>query len=174
MAINRGSRGTREEPKGRSDVVNDNTAMRLAPFTLGLPVRFTHTDPAGYVFFPRYFEMLQAVVEEWFTQALGQKYADFVLDRKLGLPTAHTECTFEAPCRLGEPLQITLYLEHIGRTSLRARFVGRVEGEQRLVARSALVVTNLEDGRPSPIDEDLRGRLEAYQTACAQRRDGED
>ncbi len=147
---------------------NDSTAVRLAPFTLGLPVRFTHTDPAGYVFFPRYFEMLQAVVEEWFTQALGLKYADFILNRRLGLPTAHTECTFEAPCRLGEALEITLYLEHIGCSSLRARFVGRVAGEQRLVARSALVVTNLEDGRPLPIDDDLRGRLEAYLSACGE------
>ncbi len=159
-------------PKG-ANLGNDTTAVRLAPFTLGLPVRFTHTDPAGYVFFPRYFEMLQAVVEEWFTQALGLKYADFILERRLGLPTAHTECTFEAPCRLGEPLEITLYLEHIGRSSLRARFVGRVEGEQRLVARSALVVTNLEDGRPLPIDEDLRDRFETYLTACSQSSEGE-
>ncbi len=146
----------------------DATAVRLTPFTLGLPVRFTHTDPAGYVFFPRYFEMLQAVVEEWFTQALGLKYADFVLGRKLGLPTAHTECTFEAPSRLGERLELTLYLEKIGRSSLQVRYVGRVAGERRLIARSALVVTNLENGRPLPIDDDLRGRLEAYLAACAE------
>ncbi len=30
------------------------------------PVRFTHTDPAGYDFFPRFFEMFQACVEDWF------------------------------------------------------------------------------------------------------------
>ena len=33
------------------------------PFTAVLPVRFTHTDPAGYVFFPRYFDMLHEVLE---------------------------------------------------------------------------------------------------------------
>lgn len=144
---------------------SDTTSLSLAPFTLGLPVRFTHTDPAGYVFFPRYFEMLQAVVEEWFTQALALKYSEFVLERQLGLPTAQTECVFKAPCRLGEPLQFTLYLEHIGNSSLRVRFVGRVDGEQRLEARSALVVTSIKDGRPLPIDDDLRARLEAYQAA---------
>ncbi len=143
-------------------MTTDQTSVRLAPFTLGLPVRFTHTDPAGYVFFPRYFEMLQAVVEEWFTQALKLKYSDFVLGKRLGLPTAQTECTFQAPCRLGDPLEITLYLEHIGNSSMRVRFVGRVRGEQRLVAKSALVVTSLDDGRPQPIDDDLRGRLEKY------------
>ena len=146
-------------------MTSDTLSTPLVPFTLRLPVRFTHTDPAGYVFFPRYFEMLQAVVEEWFGQALGLKYADFINDRRLGLPTAETECSFQAPCRLGEQLEITLYLEHVGNASMRVRFVGRVEGERRLVARSAMVVTSLSDGRPRKIDDDLRGRLQAYLAA---------
>ena len=33
------------------------------PYTQRMPIRFTHTDPAGYVFFPRYFEMWQDVKE---------------------------------------------------------------------------------------------------------------
>ena len=41
------------------------------PFSLRIPIRFTHTDPAGYVFFPRYFDMLQAVAEEWFENSLN-------------------------------------------------------------------------------------------------------
>ena len=36
------------------------------PFSLRIPIRFSHCDPAGYVFFPRFFEMLQAVVEKKF------------------------------------------------------------------------------------------------------------
>jgi 4-hydroxybenzoyl-CoA thioesterase len=144
----------------------DANSTTLAPFTLGMPVRFTHTDPAGYVFFPRYFEMFQATVEEWFTQALDLKYSDLVLEMKLGLPTAQTECKFQAPCRLGEPLEMSLYLDHIGNSSLRVRFVGRVEGEQRLEAKSALVVTNITNGRPSPMSDDLRARLEKYQADC--------
>lgn len=147
-------------------MTTDATATQLTPFTLGLPVRFTHTDPAGYVFFPRYFEMLQAVVEEWFNQALKLDYAELVMGQRHGLPTAHTECDFKKPCRLGEPLEITLYLERIGRSSMRVQFVGRVNGEQRMEARSDLVVVSLEDGRPLPIDDDLRSRLESYQTAC--------
>jgi len=31
------------------------------PFSLRIPIRFSHCDPAGYVFFPRFFEMIQAV-----------------------------------------------------------------------------------------------------------------
>ena len=132
-------------------MTSDTQSTQLAPFTLRLPVRFTHTDPAGYVFFPRYFEMLQAVVEEWFGQALGLKYADFIAIQHLGLPTARTECTFQAPCRLGEALQITLYLERIGNSSLHVKFVGRVDGQRRLVARSSMVGDQL-GGRPSARD----------------------
>lgn len=133
-----------------------------SPFTLQTVVRFTHTDPAGYVFFPRYFEMLQAVVEDWFTVALGIRYADFILKRQLGTPTARTECSFVAPCLLGEHLDLTVYLEHIGSSSIRLRFVGAVQGERRLEAVSTLVVIGLDDGRPRRIDDDLRGRLETY------------
>lgn len=133
-----------------------------SPFTLRTVVRFTHTDPAGYVFFPRYFEMLQAVVEDWFTEALGIRYADFILERKLGTPTARTECSFVAPCHLGEHLDLTVYLEHVGSSSIRLRFVGTVEGQRRLEAVSTLVVIRLSDGRPQRIDDDLRARLNAY------------
>jgi len=147
---------------------SDTTSTNLAPFTLGLPVRFTHTDPAGYVFFPRYFEMFQAVVEEWFNQSLKLNYAELVMGKRRGLPTAHTECDFKKPCRLGEPLEITLYLERIGRSSMRVRYVGRVNGERRMNALSDLVIVNLDNGRPLEIDPDLRARLEAYKAVCGQ------
>ncbi|MDT3687157.1 MAG: thioesterase family protein [Pseudorhodoplanes sp.] len=132
-------------------------------FTLRLPVRFTHTDPAGYVFFPRYFEMLQAVVEEWFTHALQQRYADLINKRRLGTPTATTQCTFLKPSRLGDEIALAVKLEHIGNSSFRLRFIGTVEGNLRLEAVSTLVMISLDDGAPRPIPQDLRARMEAYQ-----------
>lgn len=138
------------------------------PFTLQTVVRFTHTDPAGYVFFPRYFEMLQAVVEDLFTEALGVRYSDFIVHRRLGTPTARIECTFVAPCRLGEYLDITVYIEHVGSSSIRLRYVGTVAGQRRLEAVGTLVVIELDNGRPQRIDDDLRERLEAYRRGQGQ------
>ena len=37
-----------------------------APFVSQVEVRFRHFDPAGIVFYPRYFEMINDFVEEWF------------------------------------------------------------------------------------------------------------
>jgi 4-hydroxybenzoyl-CoA thioesterase len=132
-------------------------------FALRLPVRFTHTDPAGYVFFPRYFEMLQAVVEEWFTHALQQRYADLIIHRRLGTPTASTQCTFMKPSRLGDEITMAVKLEHIGNSSFRLRFIGTVDDSLRLEAISTLVMISLDDGAPRPIPPDLRARMEAYQ-----------
>ena len=35
-------------------------------------VRFAHCDPAGIVFYARYFEMINGVVEDWVREEPGQ------------------------------------------------------------------------------------------------------
>ncbi len=138
----------------------------IGPYIQSSRIRFTHTDPAGYVFFPRFFEKFQAAVEDWFNFELGVDYAGLVLGQGLGLPTAHTECTFNKPCLLGEILDLTVLLKKIGTTSITVEFIGSVAGDQRLRARSVLVFITLMDGRPLVIPEELRSKLERYQDKC--------
>ena len=38
-------------------------------------IRFSHCDPAGIVFFPQYLVMSNALVEDWFNEALDIDYA---------------------------------------------------------------------------------------------------
>ncbi len=137
--------------------------LSKALFSHRIPVRFTHTDPAGFVFFPRFFEMFQAVMEDWFTYALGFRYADLIQDRRLGTPVATIQSTFMAPCRLGEELDITVRLLRLGTSSLQVSFRGSVDGEQRLEAVSTMVMISLDDGRPRAIPDDIRASMETYQ-----------
>jgi 4-hydroxybenzoyl-CoA thioesterase len=137
------------------------------PFAAVLTVRFTHTDPAGYVFFPRYFDMLHEVLEDWFTNAIGFRFADLILNRRIGTPTASIQCNFLRPCRLGEEILVAVRLENIGNTSLRLRFQGSVGGELRLDALLTLVAITLGGGRPLRIPDDLRARMEEYQETDA-------
>jgi len=123
------------------------------------PVRFTHTDPAGYVFFPRFFEMFQAAVEDWFNNGLEVDYAKQILEYGVGLPTAHTECDFSKPCKLGENIEISLSVEKVGNSSVTVQFIGRVNGDDRLHARSVLVAITTTTGRPVPISNTLRSKL---------------
>jgi len=130
--------------------------------TYTAPVRFTHTDPAGYVFFPRFFEMFQACVEDWFNSGLQVDYAKQILEHGVGLPTAHTECDFAKPCKLGEKIEFSLSVEKVGNSSISIIFIGRVAGEDRLHAKSVLVAISTKDGRPVPISDSLREKLMEY------------
>lgn len=138
------------------------TTAKSPPFSLRIPIRFSHCDPAGYVFFPRFFEMLQAVCEDWFTQQLGENFSEMIIQQRIGQPTAFTECQFIKPCLLGEDLDLAIILDRFGTSSLHLRFIGTVDGEIRLVARSVQVVINLKDGRPVPIPDALRRQLQDY------------
>ena len=132
------------------------------PFSHRIPIRFTHTDPAGYVFFPRYFDMLQAVSEEWFENCLGIDFAEMIMTQRVGQPTAHTECQFIKPCVLGEKLDMAIILDKFGSSSLHLRFIGTGDGEVRLRARSVQVMLSMKEGRPVAIGDEMRGHLQAY------------
>ena len=133
------------------------------PFSHQILIRFTHTDPAGYVFFPRYFEMIQAVSEEWFENCLGINFAEMVMVQHVGQPTAHTECQFIKPCVLGDRLDIAIILDKFGSSSLHLRFIGTVAGEIRMRARSVQVLLDMKAGKPTAFDDNMRSHLQAYQ-----------
>ena len=78
-------------------------------FVFPQKVRFQHCDPAGIVFYPRYFEMLNATIEEWFATRLGLSFAEIHGPMGMGVPTAaHQTPTSTAPSRLGERLDFAL------------------------------------------------------------------
>jgi len=37
-------------------------------FTRTVPIRFSHCDPAGIVYFPHYFDMFNGLIEDWYTR----------------------------------------------------------------------------------------------------------
>lgn len=130
-------------------------------FTLTLPVRFAHVDAAGIVFYPRYFEMLNAAVEEWFAAATGSSFADLHHIRQLGLPTLKLESRFIAPSRLGELLDVSVATERIGRTSCAVGYRIGCGTSDRVIASALLVCMDLATGRAMPWPDDLRSGLEA-------------
>ncbi len=119
------------------------------------PVMFQHCDPAGIVFYPRYFEMLNATVETWF-EALGFPFARILGPMALGVPTVATAATFHAPSRLGERLGFALEVERVGRTSLALALGADCAGERRLSATATLVCVAAGSGRPVPWPDPLR------------------
>ena len=126
-----------------------------------IPVEFNHCDPAGIVFYPRYFEMTNSVVENFFGEVLGYSYARITLEEGRGVPTVRIVTDFRAPSRLGERLLFTLEVLRVGRSSVEFRLVAGVEDEERLTAYLTLVWIDAE-GRAEPWPDALREGMLAH------------
>lgn len=125
-------------------------------FTSQQAVRFAHVDAAGIAFYPRYFEMLNAAVEDYFAQVIGVDFAEMHLDRKLGVPTVRLEADFSAPSRLGDLLDFEMRVAEIGQSSLKLAVQVRCKDISRFRATLMLVCLNLDSGKSVPWPEDMR------------------
>lgn len=124
-------------------------------YTCVIPIEFCHCDPAGIVFYPRYAEMVNHVVENYFIDVLNHPFHQMVAAGQ-GIPAVRLEMDFRKPSRLGDRVEWVLLVEHLGRSSIRFR----LNAEDRIEAR--VTVVWLEAGfKPSPIPDAIRHILEA-------------
>ena len=132
-----------------------------------IAVEFNHCDPAGIVFYPRYFEMINSVVENFFREALHSSFARMMAEGT-GVPAVRIAAEFRAPSRLGEVLDWTLEVARVGGSSAELLIDAHGPGEGgegggpelRLSAGMTLVLASLGGGaRPWP--DATRSRLAA-------------
>jgi 4-hydroxybenzoyl-CoA thioesterase len=115
------------------------------PYRRRIPVEFNHCDPHGIVFYPRYFEMTNSLVENFFREEIGYPFARLMAEG-LGVPTVRIEMEFRSPSRLGEVLDWTLAVLRVGGSSARLRVEARGDGRLRLGGETVLVFAAKEGG----------------------------
>lgn len=127
-------------------------------FTTRQKVLFRHCDPAGIVFYPRYFEMLNDAVEAFFAEGLGWAFVDMHPDN--AAPTVSLSAEFQAPSRHGDLLDFALEITRLGHSSMTLRSVVRSSDEIRFTAEHTMVCV---DGglRPSAWPDRLRHQVQA-------------
>jgi len=124
-------------------------------------IRFSDCDPAGIVFYPQYFVMLNGLVEDWVSQGLGIDYHALISQRRVGLPTVRLEADFRAVSRMGDQVSLGLSVERLGSRSISLvlRCFEPAGGELRMQLKQVLVTTSLESHRAVEIPEDLRAAI---------------
>lgn len=127
-------------------------------------IEFNHCDPAGIVFYPRYFEMTNSTVETFFREVAGHSYAAMMAQRE-GVPTARLEVNFHAPSRLEEVLDWQLTVTRLGTSSVAFRLQAQCDGTTRLTADLTLVYVTAQ-GRPQPWPQPIRDRITAFMEAA--------
>ncbi|RDI14329.1 acyl-CoA thioesterase [Flavobacterium sp. AG291] len=128
-------------------------------------VRFQHVDYAGIVFYPRFLEMLNCLVEDFYEEALNMPFKN--IHKTGGIPTVDLKVKFKKAARLGDELTKYFWIKNLGGSSMNCGFKfehedGSVclEGEVTLVKVDFL--NDRGDIKSSPFTEEMRGILEKY------------
>ena len=108
-------------------------------FSRDILIRFQHCDPAGIVFYPRYFEMINQVIEDWFAEAIGMSFQQMHIELGMGVPAVHVECDFAKASRIGEVVRFELRVLRMGTKSFELEITATKDGELRLRDRVTLV-----------------------------------
>jgi len=131
----------------------------MSVFETTQKIGFQHCDPAGIVFYPRYFEMFNMIIEEWFERRVGLSFYDIHMVRGEVVPTVHVEVDFKAPSRLGETLTLVLKLVKLGTSSITFNIDATNGGTARVHAELVLVYAKSALEKSVGWPDDLRTAL---------------
>lgn len=135
------------------------------PYQRLIQIEFNHCDPAGIVFYPRYFEMVNSVVENFFADVVGRSFAQMHLGPGNGVPTVRIEAEFVAPSRLGEKVLFTLEIVKLGGASAELAIRAALGAEERLHLRLTLVW--IAAMRAAPWPDEMRARMVKFMEEAA-------
>ena len=134
----------------------------MSAFQREILVRFGHCDAAGWVFYPRYFEMISDFVEDWFEDGLAASAPGLFHHKQILTPSVHFTVDFPKPTRYGDRLTFNLWTTKVGRTSCELRIEASHQGELRMTARQVLVFISADVGRATEIPPELVSRMARF------------
>ena len=138
----------------------------MAAYQREIPVRFGHCDPATFVFYPRYFEMINSFVEDWFEDGLEASFPGLMYHKGILAPTVHFTIDFPKPSRFGDRLTFRLEVAKIGKTSCTLHVEASCQGEIRITAQQVLVFMEQAKRTAVPIPLDIAKRMRRFTHAA--------
>jgi 4-hydroxybenzoyl-CoA thioesterase len=130
-------------------------------FRFEQPIRFSHCDPAGVLYFPHVFDFVNAAMEDWFAQRLALPFHVLHLELRRGNPVVRTHCEFVTPCRFGELLALDLEAVRVGSSSIESRMAGTVGGAPRFRVRHKTAMMSMDTMRAIELPQEVRARAAA-------------
>jgi 4-hydroxybenzoyl-CoA thioesterase len=135
----------------------------MSAFQREILVRFGHCDAAGWVFYPRYFEMISDFVEDWFEDGLAASAPGLFHHKQILTPSVHFTVDFVKPTRYGDRLTFFLWTTKIGTSSVELRIEASHQGELRMRVKQVLVFISAHTSRSTPIPTELVSRMHRFQ-----------
>jgi 4-hydroxybenzoyl-CoA thioesterase len=125
------------------------------------PLRFAHCDPAGIAYYPRYFEICDAAIEDWTAEVIGITRPVMHEAMRRGMPTVMLNAQFAAVSHYGDMLDIAINATAVGRTSIELTASISCGGDPRFSVEYKQVFMNLDTQRAEAWPDEIRLRIEA-------------
>lgn len=103
-------------------------------------IRFKHVDYAGIVFYPRFLEMLNDLVEDWFEEALDRPFSK--IHETNGIPTVDLKVQFKTAARIGEILTKNLWVKELNNSSVVCGF-NFINQKEKTVLEGEVTLVNV-------------------------------
>ena len=136
------------------------------PFIKTEKIRFKHIDYAGIVFYPRFLEMLNDLVEDWFEEELDRPFSK--MHETNGIPTVDLKVQFKNAARLGETLTKKLWVKELKNSSILCGFLFENE-KAKTVLEGEVILVNVaiaEDRntiKAEPFNEEMKNKIKNYE-----------
>jgi 4-hydroxybenzoyl-CoA thioesterase len=135
------------------------------PFIKQEKIRFQHIDYAGIVFYPRFLEMLNCLVEDWFEEALDRPFSK--MHETNGIPTVDLKVQFKNAARIGETLSKKLWVAELKSSSIVCGFQFTNQDDKTVLeGEVTLVNVKIQEDRQSikaePFNEEIKNKIEKY------------
>jgi 4-hydroxybenzoyl-CoA thioesterase len=134
----------------------------MTVFRREIPVRFHHCDPAALVYYPRYFEMVDGIIEDWFASGLKVSIASLLYKRAIVTPTVHFTVDFKRPSVYGDKITFRLVVDRIGRTSCQLTLEAGKGREVRMTVKQVIVFLDAKTRRPVPLPPDITKQMRRF------------
>lgn len=135
--------------------------MAHKTYTARRMIQFAHCDPAGIVFYPRFFDICLDVKEE-FMEHVGFAHHHSINTLKVGWPIVRLETDFKKPCRYADHIEVDINLWRLGDASMGLQYRFRGDDGERLLVRSVIVRMSLETGKPLIMPPEMKAGFGEY------------
>jgi 4-hydroxybenzoyl-CoA thioesterase len=134
-------------------------------FTKQEKIRFKHIDYAGIVFYPRFLEMLNDLVEDWFEEALERPFSK--MHESNGIPTVDLKIQFKNAARIGEVITKKLWVVELKSSSIVCGFQFTNQDDKTVLeGEVTLVNVKIQEDRQSikaePFNEEMKEKISNY------------
>ena len=132
-------------------------------YTIEERVRWGDVDAASIIFYGAYIRFFEFAETELF-RSVGLPYGVMFDELDIWLPRVHLECDFHQAAQLDDLLEVSVYVGHFGKKSMRLDFEVRRKGEEAIIADAHFVLAAVrrDTFETVRIPDELRERLALY------------